>query len=237
MNKILIGLFLLFISISGISQDTKKKKPNFRKQLHASTKEQIYQLKNGALLVRLKTKTTAIAALRKIGGNAKADIVQQQQAAFNSDIIWAFRKNFNFCPVYFFYSDYSDTVKAKHFDKVIFLNDSLQPDPAIKFDGKSFLIADFGTVEQDTAKSYSYSSHEPDRDFSVKKVDHYNGGPSFSYDGLIIRSEQFIQLRHPFPYFVRTRDPRPTKKKLNKTVKAMNKKLIAFYNKNNTSKK
>jgi hypothetical protein len=233
MNKILIGLFLFFISIPGISQDTNKKKTNFRKQLQASAKEQIYQLKNGALLVRLKTRTNAIAALRKMGENAKADAVQQQQASFNSDIIMAFRKNFNFCPVYFFYSDYSDTIKAKQFDKVIFLNDSLHPDPAVKFKEKSFLIADFGTVEQDTAKSYSYSSLEPDRDFSVKKVDHYNGGPSFSYDGLIIRSEQFIQLRHPFPYFVRTRDSRPNKKKLNKTVKAMNKKLIAFYKENN----
>lgn len=233
MNKILIGLFLFFISGFGIAQNAEKKKTSFRKELHASTKEQIHQLKNGVLLVRLKTRSNAITELRKMGAHAKADLVEKKQAEFNLNIVAAFRKKFNFCPVYFFYSDYSDTIKAKHFDKVIFLNDSLRPNPALKFDGKGFLVADFGTVEQDTAKSFSYSSYEPDDDFSVKRVDHYNGGPSFSYDGLIIRSDQFIQLRHPFPYFVRTRDPRPNKKKLNRTVRAMNKKLTSFYDQNN----
>lgn len=102
----------------------------------------------------------------------------------------------------------------------------------MKFDGPSFLVAEFGTVEQDTARYFSGSSYEPDGNFSVKSVDHYNGGPVFSYDGLIIRSDKFIQLRHPFPYFVRTRSPRPSIKKLNRTVKTMNKKLTLFYNEN-----
>jgi hypothetical protein len=163
MNRSLMVLCLLFISAPGIAQNIEKKKKKFKQELHASTKEQIHQLKNGALLVRLKTRTNAIVALRKMGEHTKADAIQQQQAAFNSDIIHAFRKNFNFCPVYFFYSDYSDTIKAKRLDKVVFLNDSLQPDPTVKFEKKNFLIADFGTVEQDTAKTYSYSSMEPDR--------------------------------------------------------------------------
>jgi hypothetical protein len=234
MYKFLIGLSLLFIAPCGVSQEvqTKKKKTSFSKQLQASTKEQIIQLKNGALLVRLKTRTNAITALRKIGKNVQADVVEKQQAEFNLNIIDAFKKNFNFCPTYFFYSDYSDNIKEKQFDKVTFLNDSLRPDPTIKFDAKGFLIAEFGTVEQDTAKYYSYNSTEADGNFSVKRVDHYNGSPSFSYDGLIIRSDKFIQLSHPFPYFVRTRDPRPKKKKLEKVVKTMNKNLASFYNAN-----
>jgi hypothetical protein len=234
MNKISILFFLLLISTSLVSQNTgtEKKKTNFRKQLHASTKEQIDQLKNGALLVRLKTKTTTINALRKAGANARAEEIQRQQTEFNLNVIAAFRKNFNFCPIYFFYSDDSDNIRKKQFDQVTFLNDSLHADQAIKFNGKEFLTADFGTVEQDTAKYFSHNSYEPDGNFSVKKEDHYNGGPSFSYEGLIIRNDKFIQLRHPFPYFVRTRDSRPNKKKLNRTVKTMNKKLTNFYQEN-----
>ncbi len=231
MNKITLSALILFISVKGIAQNApvEKSKTSFKQQINQSAKEQIEQLKNGALLVRLKTKSTAINALRKAGKNVQADEVEKQQALFNLNIIDAFKTKFNFCPTYFFYSDYSDNVKEKQFDKVVFLNDSLKPDPTIKFNKQSFLVADFGTVEQDTARYYSHTSVEPDGNFSVKKVDHYYGGPSFSYDGLIIRSDKLIQLRHPFPYLVRTRDPRPKPKKLNKVVKTMNQKLISFY--------
>lgn len=235
MNKIILGLFLLFFSSSAISQDTipKKKKISFRKQLNASTTEHIIQLKEGALLVRLKTKKLGINALRKVGKNEEADIIEKKQAEFNLNIISSFKANFNFCPTYFFFSDQSTNIKERQFDKVIFLNDSLRPDTTIKFNNQYFRIADFGVVEQDTAKYFSHYSFEQDANFSIKKVSNYYGGPDFGYSGLIISSDRFIQLRHPFPYFVRTRDALPTKKKLNVTVKTMNKKLQTFYKKKN----
>lgn len=237
MNKILIGLLLLFISATGISQDapTKKKKTSFRRQLKASTKVQINQLKEGALLVRLQTKRNSINALKKIGKNKLADDLEKKQAEYNLNIISAFRAKFIFCPVYFFFSDYSKNIREREFNQVVFLNDSLLADTTIKFDNKNFLTAEFGTIEQDTAKYFSYHSIEadPDKNWSVKKVSNYYGGPNMGFEALIIRNDKFIQLRHPFPYFVRTRAKMPKKRILNKTVKTMNKKLFKFYRQKN----
>jgi hypothetical protein len=235
MNKIILVLLLFLNSTIGISQDTptKKKKVSFRRQLNASTKEQINQLKDGALLVRLKTKNLTITALRNADRNKQADAIEKKQAEFNLNIISAFRANFNFCPVYFFYSDYSSNVKERKFDSVMFLNDSLRPDTTIKFTGKTFLVAEFGTIEQDTAKNFSHYSYEPNTDWTLKEVSHYYGSTDFGFEALIIRSDQFVQLRHPFPYYTRTFDPMPRKQVLNKAVRRMNRKLTSFYKQKN----
>lgn len=237
MYKILIVLFLLFISAVGISQETpvKKKKTSFRRQLKASTKVQINELKDGALLVRLQTKKNAINALRKIGKNTQADELEKKQAEYNSNIISAFKTKFIFCPTYFFFSNYSKNIREKEFDQVVFLNDSLLADTTLKFDNKKFLIAEFGTIEQDTAKYFSYHSIEPDpnNNWSVKKVNNYYGGPNMGFEALIIRDDKFIQLRHPFPYFIRTRNKMPKKRILVKAVKRMDKKLFKFYKRKN----
>jgi hypothetical protein len=55
------------------------------------------------------------------------------------------------------------------------------------------------------------------------------------FDALIISSDKFIQLRRPFPYYVRTRDAMPKSKVIFKTVAKMNKKLHRFYLKKNKS--
>ena len=106
-------------------------------------------------------------------------------------------------------------MQAGAIDKVVFLNDSLKPDSSIKFVNKTFLVAEFGRLEQDTAKHFSHYTYEHDENFSVKQVSHYYGGPNSGLDGLIISSDQLIQLRHPFPYFVRTLDPMPKVNVLN----------------------
>lgn len=79
MKKIIILLLLLIIHTTGIAQETqtKKKKVSFRKQNSSLSKEQINQLKDGALLIRLKTKINSIAALKKIGKNKLAAKVEK----------------------------------------------------------------------------------------------------------------------------------------------------------------
>jgi hypothetical protein len=235
MNKIRLLLFFLILCNFGIAQENTqvKKKVSFKKQVNAAAKVQINQLKNGALLVRLKTKKPTIAALRKIGREKQAIAMEEKQAKFNVDIIKAFKLNFNFCPTYFFYSDYSIKVREKEFDKVVFLNDSLKPDSSIKFLNTSFLVAEFGVLQQDTARHISHYTYESAKNFSLKQETHYYGGPSLGLDGLIISSDQLIQLRHPFPYFNRTLDPMPKSSVLNRAVRKMNKKLHKFYTKKN----
>ncbi|HRG53901.1 MAG TPA: hypothetical protein PLL00_13790 [Bacteroidia bacterium] len=224
------GLFVFASTFLAAQNDKQLKQKSFHKQLKETSTAQIHQLKNGALLVRLKTNELAISALNKNGQSSKAEAVEKKQAQINKNIIAAFKKEFNFCPVYFFYSNYSTAIKNREFDKVIFLNDSLQSDATIKFVQPNFFIAEFGTVEQDTAKYVADRILEPNGNFSVKETKTYSGGPSFGYEGLLIRSDQFVQLRHPFPYMVRTHDaPLVKKKVVNKMVRTINKKLTKFY--------
>jgi hypothetical protein len=237
MCRIRLIILFLIVSAIGIAQESHqgKKKISFRKQLKASTKVQINQLKNGALLVSLKTNKSKIAALKKIGRNDQAQALEEKQRQLNKSILAAFKAKFNFCTTYFFFSDYAIYAKERAFDKVVFLNDSLIPDSNIMFQNKTFLVASFGKLEQDTAKHLSHYTLASDNNFSVTQVRNYYGGPNMGFDALIISSDKFIQLRRPFPYYVRTRDAMPKSKVIFKTVAKMNKKLHRFYLKKNKS--
>jgi hypothetical protein len=234
-ERILTGLLIFIISFTGIAQNTQtpKKNKSSGNAYKVKAREQINQLKNGALLVRLTTKEHSLAALRKIGKTKHADELQKKQAAYNLKIIKAFRKNFDFCPVYFFFSNYSTNIRERQFDKVIFLNDSLAPDTSIKFTYNSFLTAEFGNIEEDTAKYYSYASFESDSNEGRHLVSHYYGGNEMGFGALLIRSDKFIQLRRPFPYYVRTFDSLPIERSEDEAVKMMNKEMHAFYKQSN----
>src|SRR6185295_7006048 len=65
----------------------------------------IRQLKGGAILVRLHTRAEAIAKLRTIGNTRDANTIESIQQEENNEIVQAFRKEFDFCKVYFFFSD------------------------------------------------------------------------------------------------------------------------------------
>jgi hypothetical protein len=231
MNKILLGLLLLFVSATVLSQEAQpgKKKVSHRKQLRTLSNEQINQLKDGALLIRLITKSNSIVALRKLENNKLADRLEKKQAEYNLRIINVFKANFTFCPTYFFPSEYSSNVRERQFDKVLFLNENLLADTSIKFDNKNFLTAEFGAIEQDTAKHFSNYSYIRDSTGRLEKVSSYSGGPDMGFGALIIKSDKFIQLKRPFPYYVRTYDSLPINRSPNKVVRKMNKKLNKFY--------
>jgi hypothetical protein len=233
MKKILIALLLF--STSATSQETlpKEKKISYRKRMDALAEGQINQLKGGVLLVRLQTKKNSLEALRKHGNYEKANLIEKKQAAYNLSIVKAFRTNFDFCPTYFFFSDYSTNVIDDQIDKVVFLNDSLFADTTIKFNNKAIFTAEFGTIEQDTAKYLSHYSYEPNANMSLKRVSNYYGGSNMGFGALIIKSDKFIQLSNPFPYYVRTFDSLPIEKSAKKVVSLMNIKLSEFYNSKN----
>ena len=231
-TKIIIGLLLFFVSVTAFAQDvsTKKKKINFRKQMDSITKSQIKLLKEGALLIRLKSRNNTIIGLRKIGKVKLAEKIKRKQADYNLKVITAFKTNFDFCPTYFFISNYSINIKDEQFDKVVFLNDSMIEDMTIKLNTKKFLTAEFGIIEQDTAKYFSHKTYEPDEHWSLTRFENYYGGANMGFGALVIKSDKFIQLRRPFPYYVRTFDSLPFERSTNKIVRKMNKKLHKFYN-------
>ncbi len=230
MNPFFATLVLLSASLGVMAQPSAKNKSISKLQVTNSLqRKQINQLKDGVLLVRLKTKQPSIAALRKRGNVAKANQLERKQAEYNRSIVAAFRFYFDFCPTYFFYSDQSVSVAEKQLDKVVFLDDYLQPDSAIKLTTKNFLTAEFGNIEQDTAKSSADQSYEVNSNWSVETANNYNGGANLGFGALVIKSNQFVQLARPFPYYVRTFATLPIKRKAHKVVKKMNNKLHEFH--------
>ncbi|WP_027420085.1 hypothetical protein [Crocinitomix catalasitica] len=157
--------------------------------------------------------------------------IESEQADLNKKIVEAFQNNFDFCPTYFFFSDYSSSIRKGDFNNVEFLNEKLLPDTTILLSNRSFLIAEFGRIEQDTAKyfdGYYYTSG----DNGLERKTSYYGGPNMRFGALVIKNDQFMQLRRPFPYYVRTFDSLPIKRSPKNVVKRMNKKLQRFYKKN-----
>ena len=99
---------ILFSSLSGMgilkAQNTQ-----------AIADSNILAMKEGVLLVRLVRHTAKIEQLRKMNQEDQAAKVEKEDAKKNKKVMEAFAENFDFCPVYFFYSDYSIDVKNKAF--------------------------------------------------------------------------------------------------------------------------
>ena len=225
--KFVIALSLiLLVPIMGLAQDKKKKKRKAlsRKELKVIAKEDILSLRNGILLVRLQTKNKSIQALRKAGKDDLADKIKNRQAKYNLTIVNAFRSGFGFCPSFFFFSNQSRNIRAGNLEVVEFLNDDLQYDPTISIGDKEFFTAEFTTIEEDTAKhqdTYSPMTSENDDEHQVP----YSGGSNMGFGALIIKTDQFVQLRRPFPFYTRTYDSLPTKRAPAEVVRKMNLKL------------
>ncbi len=178
------------------------KETSYRKKRKIASQNQILQMKESVLLVRLKTVENKINALKKVGLDEKAEKVRREQEFENKSIVLAFNKYFNFCPVQFFFSNHSVDVKNRQFDG-IFLDDSLQVDASIKLDTTiRFMVADFSSIEQDTAKYLSHYSYETVGSDEQKKVSsYYTSSTEFDFDALRILDHNFVQLNKPFPYY------------------------------------
>lgn len=163
---------------------------------------QINRLKEGVLLVRLKTSQNKIKALEKVGLKERALQTAEHQKQQNLKIVNAFRKHYAFSEVQFFYSHNTKTVKEKNL-KNIFLDDSLNIDSSIKIQEKPYLIAEYAQIEQDTARFYSHSELEIVGNFQAVMVDRYEGSTNFGFRALVIRNENFEQMVEPFPYYSR----------------------------------
>ncbi|MEP7168672.1 MAG: hypothetical protein ABI855_04825 [Bacteroidota bacterium] len=231
-RSLAVFLVLIFAQpVVNAQEKSQSKKVSQRKQTRIMMKGQITQLKDGALLVRLQTKENSIIALSQIGKYDLSDKIKNRQLNYNKEIISAFKNNFTFCPVYFFFSSYSDSILSGHVKGIIFLNDSLLPDTGIKMKSGKFLTAEFGIIEQDTTKYFSnYYFCEGENGLETKSL--YYGGPDLRFGVLKIMSDQLVQLKEPFPYYVRTFNSLPVKRKLSKAVLRMNKKLLSYYEKN-----
>ncbi|MDD4149403.1 MAG: hypothetical protein PHE33_05185 [Bacteroidales bacterium] len=192
----IITLIIIFSSLStiSISQTTNE---------YIEAKNHIVRLHDSSvLLVRLQTKERSLQVYRNAGRNKFADKEELKQKSLNQLIINAFRKNFNFCEVCFFYSDKSSYIKKGEFSEVRFLNDSLKEDSSIKpdFENYHYYIAEFKTVASETM-----------------------------IQGLVIMNSEFKQLDKPFPYYAKNPFFASKSKFAFTTVKRLNRNLHHFY--------
>ncbi len=243
----LCTFLLLLLCHSSVAQE---KTLTQRKKSKLSAKEQIGILKNGALLVRLKTRQQNIEALRRTGSDALAAKIEKRQARTNLKIVSVFIRFFDFCPMYFFHSNYTEQVKEGKLDEVVFLNivtrDSflspsspdktkkirdyiLLPDSSIKPASSDFLIAEFGQVEPDTFGFPDQYTVDFDTDGHRKSYTTYYVGRAYAFYGLLIRDDQFIQLGHPFPFNVKPWDILNERASIKVAVRTMNRNLAWFY--------
>ncbi len=223
-------IFFLLIPISGFAQESDEDDLRFRKKIRRTAEKQIVELHdNGALLVRLKTKNNQILALQNAGKNELAERVENHQKEKNLKIVKAFKDEFDFCPVYFFYSDFSKSIKSKNFSEVEFLNHDLQFDSIIKINNEFFLTAEVGFIESDTTKRFSNYYYTKEDEQLVQKPT-YHTGTSMGFEALLIKNDKFIQLRRPFPFYIRTLSSLPIFNRRSHTVvRKMNEELHFYY--------
>ncbi len=152
---------------------------------------QINQLREGALVVRLKTKSLLINSLMKAGDIVGAEQVKLEMKATNLCVMRAYYRNYNFSKLYFIYSNSSDSLQ-NGIRENIFLDSSLAIDSRIKMQEKFYLIAEtdnlynssIGFVKEDTAKFVTEG-----------------GSPTLTDFPIVIKNKFGHQLKRPFPYW------------------------------------
>lgn len=164
---------------------------NFSDLKFKVARAQINALKNGgALLVRLKTNTNTVTKLKNAGNIDLATQLEQETILTNKIVMAAYLREFTFCPVYFFYSNYSDSVKQKKLTGIL-LDTNLVENPAVICNASFYLIAETGEV-------YNSSLGIVPESEAAKSVER---GNAVRDAAIVIKNRYFIQLHKPFPYF------------------------------------
>jgi len=202
LNSFLLVVCFAF-HLSGICQDENPTHPknldykndtsytNYHRLRFKVAKAQINLLKNGgAILVRLKTNANTIAKLRAAGNIDLATQVEREINLTNKIIVASYLQELTFCPVYFFYSNSSDSVKHKNLEG-IFVDSNLQVNPAIVCTANFYLIAEGGQVYNSSLGIVP----ESEAATSIER------GNLTATAEIILKNRYFIQLHKPFPYF------------------------------------
>jgi hypothetical protein len=172
----------------------------------------INELRKGFLVVKLKFNERSIEAYRNSGKKKIAERLEAEQRKLNLEILQGFRKMFSFCPVYFIKA--SDCTRFAKGEKVMFLDDSLRPSPAISAPDSFFVFAEFGTLmENERIDENSYKGVKTTKE----------GSTPVSYTAIFMTDREHRQLREPFPFKVIIRF-----NMLDKGIERLNKHLENF---------
>jgi hypothetical protein len=200
LNKIWLLIFIFSVVFSYAQEDEErfgdkdyKNQDQFEKfyrRRKIISAWQINQLKEGALVIKLKANTLVINALKKQGNMRLAERTRLETAGMNTNIMRAFKNNYTFSKIYFIYGSTVDSLLNGKRDGV-FLDTSLNVDAKIVMNEKFYLIAEIdrlynssiGFVREDSARF-------------VKENGSSNNAETF----IVIKNKFGHQLKKPFPY-------------------------------------
>jgi hypothetical protein len=168
---------------------------NFNKRSKVVAYWQISELKAGAIVVRLRNNRLLIDELNKSGNKALAKQKIMEQYAMNKNTMMAYIDHFDFCKVYFMYSNSSDSLLNGH-RKGIFLDTTLAINPNIELKETFYLIA-----ERDYAYNSTIGFVKEDSARLVKET-----GTAVRMMAVVLKNKFFHQLKAPFPYLIKEKN-------------------------------
>lgn len=172
----------------------------------------IIALKNGNLIVRLKSQDRKIMAYRAAGNKKFADRLERELKEFNQNLVNAFIQYYSFSNVYFIHSNNYELVRNE-ISSGYFLNERLEVDSSIVLSFNSeYFFCEHGSVYAETLENSNKSRRKTVTDTPMQQ------------DALVIKDYSLIQLISPFPNYVSIR-----LKEMNKVVEKMNNRLHNFY--------
>lgn len=205
-------VFLLFVSAS-FSQDLPRLEE--RKKATAVAKEHLKEMQSGFLLVRLDDKKTEIDYYLKYKNDTEAKRIEAKQEKINEQIRLAFTKYFTMCPVYYFNMSDTRNLLDKKYDQVKVYDAFGQKVSSVDLSSGKFYVAEFGMANQDEVTN---DENVNDGEYTER----------MAVSALVIRTSELLELRDPFPYFVRYNTMGGLKSRYLGPVKKMQEKLNAF---------
>ena len=169
-----IILFLFLLSASGLAFSQERPDPA------ASIRE----LKDGVLVVRLRTQANKIAKLEALLSKEDPETMQYNRLAYeigktkqeveteNHLLVKAFKDHYRFSDVLFLYDTMAPLLRMEN-RPPIFLDDSLKADPSLIMENRPYLIAGMGATDP--------------------------SGSALDEDALVIYDRSFNIMQSPFP--------------------------------------
>ena len=221
MKKIILFTLLFSFTTFSFSKDQKQ-------ELKEKAQSQIVQMKQSIILVRLSDKAPVIKALEEKGMEQRAKAVKAKQDAINKEIMLSFSK-FDFCQVYFFYSNDSEFLKNRNFSKVQLYEAPNLLAKGVKLD-TNFFVADYGMLTNE--KELKNETAQKEKSGVTKQKKYKGSDVNTSIKCMYLRDHNFNQLESPFPFYVRFHPTPIQSLSYKQLAERMNKQLTKFSNLN-----
>jgi len=143
---------------------------NMDKKAIANT--HIEQLRDGVLLVQLDSKYGEIYVLQKYLKQQEANALKKEQGLRNKEVCLAFKEEFDFSEVYFYYKFHNEQLLSGDYEEVVFYNDKLEIDYDFDLTAQPFYIAAFEDIDRTGLHIYDNKLQPLKKPFPLKEKEY-----------------------------------------------------------------